>query len=59
VITVLNIAMMTSMVNTFGEMTPRSKPTLITISSIKPRVFIMNPMPVDSARLKPERRAAK
>ena len=41
VTTVLASAMITSIVNTCGEMTPRSSPTLITTSSISARVFIM------------------
>jgi Kef-type K+ transport system membrane component KefB len=44
VMTVLVIAMMTNMVNIFWEMTPRSNPTLTTMSSISARVFIMNPI---------------
>src|SRR6185436_1392155 len=38
---VLTTAMITSMVNTLGGITPRSSPTLMTMSSISARVFIM------------------
>ena len=58
VITVLKMAMSTSMVNTFGGITPRSKPTLITTSSMSARVFIMMPRQPASDQVRPQNRAA-
>lgn len=57
--TVLKIAISTSIVNTFGGITPRSYPTLSMISSISARVFIMIPAHFASAWLNPAHRAAK
>src|SRR5262249_24892589 len=54
VTTVLKIAINTSMANTFGGMTPRSKPTLITMSSIRARVFIMMPRQPASSQFRPK-----
>ena len=59
VITVLTMAMSTSIVNTFCEMTPRSKPTLMMINSINARVFIRMPMILDSWWFRPDQRAAQ
>ena len=44
VMTVVIKAMKTNMQKTLSVMTPKSLPTLITISSIKPRVFIIAPI---------------
>ena len=57
-ITVLKIAISTSIVKTLAGITPRSKPTLITTSSINARVFIMMPRQPASAQLSPQTRAA-
>ena len=40
---VVTSAISTIIVNSVGEMTPRSRPTLSTMSSISPRVFISTP----------------
>jgi hypothetical protein len=42
---VVTSAMMTIIVKSAGEMTPRSRPTFRTINCIRPRVFISTPRP--------------
>ena len=58
VISVVASAISTSMVNSVGEMTPRSRPMLRTMSSIRPRAFIKTPMVADSRQLRPHSLAA-
>ena len=50
---VVTSAITTSIVNSCGEITPRSRPMLSTISSVRPRVFISAPIAAESRRLKP------
>ena len=57
-ITVLTIAISTSIVNTCGPMTPSSKPTLMMTSSISARVFIMMPTMRALTASRPAQRAA-
>ncbi len=54
---VVTIAMMTIIAKTGGEMTCRSRPTLSTISSISPRVFMRVPMAAERRQERPVRRA--
>ena len=51
-------AISTIIVNSVGEMTPRSSPMLSTMSSIRPRVFISTPRAVASCQRRPVSRAA-
>jgi hypothetical protein len=55
---VVTSAMITIIVNRRGEITPRSRPMLSTISSISPRVFINTPSAVASRHPIPIHRAA-
>ena len=55
---VLKIAISTSIVNMRGEITPMSRPTLSTISSISARMFIMIPSMPLSGCDRPAPRAA-
>jgi hypothetical protein len=56
---VVTSAIKTSMAKRVGEMTPGSRPTLRTISSIRPRVFMRMPIAVESRRSRPVQRAAR
>ena len=55
---VVTSAMITSIVKSCDEMTPRSRPMFSTISSVRPRVFISAPIAAESRSLKPLKRAA-
>src|SRR5262245_30481678 len=58
VITVVRIAISTSMLNTLGGITPSSNPTLMTTSPMSPRVFINVPTQRDSRDVYPLKYAA-
>ena len=58
VMNVVTRAMITSMANSVGGMTPRSSPMLRMISSVRPRVFIRIPTANDSRHLRPTALAA-
>ena len=56
---VVTRAMSTIIVNIFGEITPKSRPMLSTMSSIKPRVFMSMPTAAASRVLIPVKRATE
>ena len=49
---VVTSAITTSIVKSWCEMTPRSRPMLSTISSVRPRVFISVPIAAESRQEK-------